>query len=91
MAVTPSSQCSCHRITMEFSVVITIDKMMSMQKVKIRGRRSRSQRSKPNLTVLPVNPEATPVYKRVSLGVHAAFIYDKRTSQDLSQHVYTDI
>ena len=33
LSVTPSSQCSCHRITMEFSGVITIDKMMSMQKV----------------------------------------------------------
>ena len=44
---------SYHRIIMKFSGVITSDKsdVHAMQMVKVRGQRSRSQRSQPNLTL----------------------------------------
>ena len=32
----PQRECSCHRIILKFSGVITIDSMMSMQKVKVK-------------------------------------------------------
>ena len=46
-SVTPFWLCSHHRIIMKFSGVITMDQ----GKVNVRGQRSRSQRSRPNLTV----------------------------------------
>ena len=52
LSVTPFWLCSHHPIIMKFSGVITSDKKVtSMQKVKVRGQRSRSQRSTPNLAV----------------------------------------
>ena len=50
-SVTPLWLCSHHRIIMKFSGVIISVEVTSMQKVKVRGQRSRSQRSQPNLTV----------------------------------------
>ena len=50
LSVTPFSQCSCHRIaSWNFQELLPVTKGMSMRKVKVRGQRSRSQRSKPNL------------------------------------------
>ena len=46
-SVTPFSLCSHHRIIK----LLPMTKVMSMQKVKVRGQRSRSQRSRPNLAV----------------------------------------
>ena len=37
--------------SLNFLELLPIAEMMSMQKVKVRGQRSRSQRSQPNLTV----------------------------------------
>ena len=54
LSVTRFWLCSLHlyRIIVEFSGVITNDgEVASMQKVKVRGERSRSQRSKPNIAV----------------------------------------
>ena len=49
-SVIPISLCSHHRIIMKFSgVLLPMTKVMCMQKVKVRGQRSRSQRPKPNL------------------------------------------
>ena len=50
-SVTPFWLCSHHRIIMKFSGVITKHQGKVMQKVKVRGQRSTSQRSRPNLTV----------------------------------------
>ena len=50
-SVTPFWLCSYQRIIMKFSGVITNDKSDVHAKVKVRGQRSRSQRSRPNLTV----------------------------------------
>ena len=47
----PCWLCSHHRIIMTFSGVITNDLSKVHVKVKVRGQRSRSQRSQPNLTV----------------------------------------
>ena len=49
--VTPFSLCSHHRIIMKFQEWLPVTKVTSMQKIKVRGQRSRSQRSQPNLTV----------------------------------------
>ena len=51
LSVTPSSLWSCHRIIMKFQELLPLTKVMFRQKFKIRGQRSRSQRSKPNLAV----------------------------------------
>ena len=55
LSATPFSSCSCHRIIMK---LLPLTEVMSMRKVKVRGRRSRSQRSWPHLslfrTVTPV-------------------------------------
>ena len=51
LPVTLFWQCSSHLIIMKFSGVITIDKSDVHARVKARGQRSRSQRSKPNLAV----------------------------------------
>ena len=45
-SVTPFSLCSHHCIIMKFSGMITMTEVLSMQKVKVRGRRSRSHRTK---------------------------------------------
>ena len=51
-SVTPFWLCSPHRIIMKFSGVITNDQSkVHAKRVKVRGQRSRSQRSQPNLTV----------------------------------------
>ena len=49
-SVPPFSLCSHHRIIIKFEL-LPMTKVRSMQKVKVRGQRLRSQRSKPNLTV----------------------------------------
>ena len=51
LSVTPFSLCSCHRTNTNIQELLPMTKVMSMQKVKVRGQRSRSQRSQPNLTV----------------------------------------
>ena len=51
LPVTPFWLCSHHCIIMKFSGVITNDQSKVHAKVKVRGQRSRSQRSQPNLTV----------------------------------------
>ena len=45
-SVTPFSKSSCHPIIMKFSGDITMDKSDAHARVKVRGQRSRSQRSK---------------------------------------------
>ena len=50
-SVTPCLLCSHHHIIMQFSGVITILRSGVHAKVNDRGQRSRSQRSKPSLTV----------------------------------------
>ena len=49
--VTPFSLCSHHWIIMKFSEVITNGEVRPMQKVRVRGQRLRSQRSKSYLAV----------------------------------------
>ena len=51
LSVTPFWLCSHHRIIMKFQELSPRTRVTSMQKVKVRGQRSRSQRSQPNLTV----------------------------------------
>ena len=43
LSVTPFSLCSCHRIIMKFSELLPLTKVMSMQEVKVRGQRSKSE------------------------------------------------
>ena len=50
-SVTPFWLCSHHRIIINFQELLPMNKVRSMQNVKVRGQRSRSQRSQPNLTV----------------------------------------
>ena len=45
------SLCTHHRIIMRFYEALPMAEVMSMQKVRVRGQRSRSQRSKPNFVV----------------------------------------
>ena len=45
------SLCFHHGIIMKFSRVITMTDVMPMQKVKVRGQRSRSQKSNPHLGI----------------------------------------
>ena len=51
LSVTPFWLCSHRRIIMNFQELLPMTKVRSMQKVKVRGQRSRSQRSQQNLTV----------------------------------------
>ena len=52
LSVTPSWLCSHRRIIMKFSEVkLPMAEVMSTQKVQVRGQRSKSQRSKPDLAV----------------------------------------
>ena len=50
-SVTPFWQCSCHRIILKFQELLPLTDTMSMQKIKVRGQRSRSQMSWPHLAV----------------------------------------
>ena len=51
LSVTPFWLYSHHCIIIQFSEILPMTKVRSMQKVKVRGQRSRSQRSQPNLTI----------------------------------------
>ena len=62
LSITPFWQCSCHPIIMKLSGVITIDRSDAMQKVKVRGQRSRSQRSKQILSQFGRFWTVTPVW-----------------------------
>ena len=59
-----------------FQELLPVTKVTSMQKVKVRGQRSRSQRSQPNFTVSGLQFEFT--YDDEMMHIHCSFIMLRR-------------